>query len=158
MKPIIEAFYCRAHSPHFLPSPCLCYNPGLRIIYRHGPGARGPICVIDPRVICYKVDDSACFFRFSDSELIITSQNFQGQFCYQRRNWGLLTLSTLAVVASTMFIWDSILTFRMEVDFVWKSKWNFIKGLYLFQCYLPFTQLIWFVLSSQSDVISIFLC
>ena len=70
MKPIIEAFYCRAHSPHFLPSPCLCYNSGSRIIYRHGPGARGPICVIDPRVICYKVDDSACFFRFSDSELI----------------------------------------------------------------------------------------
>ena len=70
MKPIIEAFYCRAHSPHFLPSPFLCYNPGSRIIYRHGPGARGPICVIDPRVICYKVDDSACFFRFSDSELI----------------------------------------------------------------------------------------
>ena len=33
-----------------------------------------------------------------------------------------------------------------------------MKGLYLFQRYLPFTQLIWFVLSGQSDVFSISLC
>ena len=61
-------------------------------------------------------------------------------------------------MALTMFFWDYILTFDMEVDFVWKSKWNFMKGLYLFQRYLPFTQLIWFVLSSQSDVFPIFSC
>ena len=58
----------------------------------------------------------------------------------------------------TMFCWDYILTFEMEVDLVWKSKWNFMKGLYLFQRYLPFTQLIWFILFSQSDVVSIFSC
>ena len=54
-----------------------------------------------------------------------------------------------------MFIWDYILTFDMEVDFVWKSKWNFMKGLYLFQRYLPFTQLVLFVLPyyGQSDVV-----
>jgi len=58
-----------------------------------------------------------------------------------------------------MFLWDYILTFEMEVDFVWKSKWNFMKGLYLFQRYLPFTQLIWFVLPyCQSNVVSIFSC
>ena len=45
-----------------------------------------------------------------------------------------------------MFFWDYILTFEMEVDFVWKSKWNFMKGLYLFQRYLPFTELTWFIL------------
>jgi len=55
-----------------------------------------------------------------------------------------------------MFLWDYILTFDMEVELVWKSKWNFIKGLYLFQRYLPFTQLIWFFLPyCQSNVISI---
>ena len=57
-----------------------------------------------------------------------------------------------------MFFWDYILTFEMEVDLVWKSNWNFIKGLYLFQRYLPFAELIWFILFSQSDVLSIFSC
>ena len=51
-----------------------------------------------------------------------------------------------------MFIWDYILTFRMEVDLVWKSKWNFMKGLYLFQCYLPFIDTIFLVLYRQSYV------
>ena len=51
-----------------------------------------------------------------------------------------------------MFIWDYILTFRMEVDLVWKSKWNFMKGLYLFQRYLPFIDTIFLVLYRQSYV------
>jgi len=55
-----------------------------------------------------------------------------------------------------MFIWDYILTFRMEVDFVWKSKWNFMKGLYLFQRYLPFIDTVWLVLYRQSDLLLIF--
>jgi len=56
-----------------------------------------------------------------------------------------------------MFLWDYTLTFDMEVHFVWKSKWNFMKGLYLFQRYLPFAHLICFVLTyCRSNVISIF--
>jgi len=70
MKPIIEAFCQRAHSLRFLHSPCLYSNPGSRIIDGHGPRAREPICVVDPRIICYEIDDSACFFHFSDSEFI----------------------------------------------------------------------------------------
>ena len=57
-----------------------------------------------------------------------------------------------------MFLWDYILTFEMEVNFVWKSKWNFMKGLYIFQRYLPFTEFILFVLSCQYGVVSIFSC
>ena len=57
-------------------------------------------------------------------------------------------------MACTVFLWDYILTFGMEVDVVWTSKWNFMKGLYLFQRYLPFTELIWLVLERQSDVAS----
>ena len=53
-----------------------------------------------------------------------------------------------------MFLWDYILTFQMEVDLVWKSKWNFMKALYLFQRYLPFFQIIWLVFIRQSDVVS----
>jgi hypothetical protein len=53
-----------------------------------------------------------------------------------------------------MFIWDYILTFRMEVDLVWKSKWNFMKGLYLFQRYLPFIDTAWLVLYRQSNNVS----
>ena len=61
-------------------------------------------------------------------------------------------------MALTMYFWDYILTFEMEVDLVWKARWNFVKGLYLFQRYLPFTELIWFVLSGKPDVVSVFSC
>jgi hypothetical protein len=57
-----------------------------------------------------------------------------------------------------MFIWDYILTFRMEVDLVWKSKWNFMKALYLFQRYLPFIDNVWLVLYRQFDISPILLC
>ena len=53
-----------------------------------------------------------------------------------------------------MFLWDYILTFQMEVDLVWKSKLNFMKGLNLFQRYFPFVETIWMVLIRQSDVVS----
>ena len=48
-----------------------------------------------------------------------------------------------------MFIWDYILTFQMEVDLVWKSKWTLMKGLYLFQRYLPFIDTVWLVVYCQ---------
>ena len=54
-------------------------------------------------------------------------------------------------MACMLFVWDYILTFGMEVDLIWKSKWSFMKGLYLFQRYLPFTDIIWLVLTGQSD-------
>jgi hypothetical protein len=57
-------------------------------------------------------------------------------------------------MACVVFIWDYILTFGMEVDLVWKSKWNFMKGLYLFQRYLPFTDIIWLAVTRQSGVVS----
>jgi len=60
------------------------------------------------------------------------------------------------VASCTMFIWDYILTFRMEVNLVWKSKWNFMKGLYLFQCYLPFIDHTWLVLYCQPNPFSTF--
>jgi len=47
------------------------------------------------------------------------------------------------VATCTIFIWDCLLTFSMEVDLVWKSKWNFMKGLYLFQRYLPLVDTVW---------------
>jgi len=60
-------------------------------------------------------------------------------------------------MACTMFAWDYILTFGMEVDLVWKSKWNFMKGLYLFQRYLTFILPIQMIAYCQSDVFPIFL-
>ena len=42
----------------------------------------------------------------------------------------------------------------MEVDLVWKLKWNFMKGLYLFQRYLPFIDIMTAFLTGQSDVVS----
>ena len=61
-------------------------------------------------------------------------------------------------MACVVFLWDFILTFGMEVDFVWKSKWNFMKGLYLFQRYLPFIDPILLPVYRKSDFFPIFLC
>lgn len=82
-------------------------------------------------------------------------QSFEGRVCYHRIISAILTLGT--VMACMMFLWDYLLTFGMEVNHVWKSKWNFTKGLYLFQRYLPFTEFIWLVLSCQFDMDSNFL-
>ena len=56
-----------------------------------------------------------------------------------------------------MFLWDYILTFGMEADLVWKSKGNFMKGLFRFQRYLPFTDIVLIFVTCQSDIIPIFL-
>jgi hypothetical protein len=55
------------------------------------------------------------------------------------------------VMACTMFFWDLILTFGIEVDLVWKSKGNFMKWLYLFQRYWPMTDIIVIYIIGQSD-------
>ncbi|KIM35814.1 hypothetical protein M413DRAFT_428309 [Hebeloma cylindrosporum] len=60
-------------------------------------------------------------------------------------------------MACTIFFWDYILTFGMEVELVWKSKWNFMKGLYLFQRYLPFTDPIWLFLYRLCDFFPVLL-
>ena len=60
-------------------------------------------------------------------------------------------------MACTIFLWDLIITFGMEVDLVWKSKGNFMKWLYLFQRYWPFTEIAMLCITSQSDVFPIFL-
>ena len=60
------------------------------------------------------------------------------------------------VMACTMFLWDYILTLGMEVELVWKSEGNFMKWLYLFQRYLPFTDVVLFSVTCQSDVLPIF--
>ena len=60
-------------------------------------------------------------------------------------------------MAGTMFIWDLILTSGMEVDLVWKSKGNFMKWLYLFQRYWPFTDIMVLCITCPSDVLPIYL-
>ncbi|PPR07339.1 hypothetical protein CVT26_013655 [Gymnopilus dilepis] len=56
------------------------------------------------------------------------------------------------VAASTLFVWDWLLTLRMEVELVWKSKWNFMKVLYLAQRYLPFVDTIGLVICHQLGI------
>jgi len=48
------------------------------------------------------------------------------------------------------------ITLGMEVDLVWKSKWNLMKALYLFQRYSPFIDTVWLVLYRQPDAFSVF--
>ncbi|KAF7759878.1 hypothetical protein Agabi119p4_11573 [Agaricus bisporus var. burnettii] len=41
------------------------------------------------------------------------------------------------VASTTLMVFDWILTFSSEVEFIWKAKWNIIKVLYLITRYLP---------------------
>ncbi|KIM38603.1 hypothetical protein M413DRAFT_239609 [Hebeloma cylindrosporum] len=41
------------------------------------------------------------------------------------------------VAAATVYLWDYILTFQLERELIWTSKWNFIKILFIVQRYLP---------------------
>ncbi|KIM49933.1 hypothetical protein M413DRAFT_22042 [Hebeloma cylindrosporum] len=56
-------------------------------------------------------------------------------------------VTNFELMACTIFLWDTILTFAMEVDLIWKSNWNLMKALYLFQRYFPLTDIIWLVFS-----------
>lgn len=51
-----------------------------------------------------------------------------------------------SVVAAALYIWDYFITFDMEIDLIWRSKWNFMTGLFLVQRYLPFADTVWLVL------------
>lgn len=42
------------------------------------------------------------------------------------------------VAACVLFVWDYILTFGLEVQYIWKSRWTVVKVVYLIQRYLPF--------------------
>ncbi|KAF5327784.1 hypothetical protein D9619_004753 [Psilocybe cf. subviscida] len=42
------------------------------------------------------------------------------------------------LAACVLFLWDYFLTFDLEVQHIWKAKWNVIKVVYLLQRYLPF--------------------
>jgi len=52
-------------------------------------------------------------------------------------------VATFSFASCALFVWDYIITFGMEVDLVWRSKWGFVKGLYLIQRYLPFIDTVW---------------
>ena len=54
------------------------------------------------------------------------------------------------MAASTFFVWDYILTIPLELDLVWRSKWNALKFIYLVQRYLPFVDTVGLVLYRES--------
>ncbi|KDR82178.1 hypothetical protein GALMADRAFT_264430 [Galerina marginata CBS 339.88] len=58
-------------------------------------------------------------------------------------------LRSFSVAASTLLVWDILLTLDKEVDMVWKADWNLMKVLYLFQRYLPIVDTIFLNLQSQ---------
>ncbi|CAA7257467.1 unnamed protein product [Cyclocybe aegerita] len=42
------------------------------------------------------------------------------------------------VAASTIFVWDYLMTIGMEIEYIWPGKWTIMKVVYLLQQYLPF--------------------
>ncbi|KAF5319389.1 hypothetical protein D9619_008525 [Psilocybe cf. subviscida] len=53
------------------------------------------------------------------------------------------------VAACALFVWDYFLTFGLEVQHIWKSRWNVIKVVFLLQRYLPFFDSCYLVLYRQ---------
>ncbi|CAA7263750.1 unnamed protein product [Cyclocybe aegerita] len=47
------------------------------------------------------------------------------------------------VAACALFVFDYLLTFGMEVQYVWLRPWTPMKVIYFLQCYLPFIDTVW---------------
>ncbi|KAF8200405.1 hypothetical protein BJ912DRAFT_1127411 [Pholiota molesta] len=61
----------------------------------------------------------------------------------------LRTVTYFDVAACTFFIWDYILTLPLELDLVWRARWNPMKVLYIVQRYLPFVDTVGLVFYHQ---------
>uniref|UniRef100_A0A0W0G198 DUF6533 domain-containing protein n=1 Tax=Moniliophthora roreri TaxID=221103 RepID=A0A0W0G198_MONRR len=48
-----------------------------------------------------------------------------------------LVVSYLDVASGFLLLYDVLLSFGLEFEHIWKSKWSFFKILYLIQRYLP---------------------
>jgi hypothetical protein len=56
----------------------------------------------------------------------------------------------LIVAASTLFVFDYLLTFGLEYQYVWRRpKWNLIHVLFVVQRYVPFFDILLLVLYSE---------
>ncbi|EAU82338.2 hypothetical protein CC1G_06648 [Coprinopsis cinerea okayama7 len=49
---------------------------------------------------------------------------------------------SLAAVGMVLLVYDYLLTFDLEIEFIWKSRWNAVKVLFLLTRYLPFLELL----------------
>ncbi|KAH7929181.1 hypothetical protein BV22DRAFT_1029809 [Leucogyrophana mollusca] len=55
-------------------------------------------------------------------------------------------LTKVSSIAVTILIYDYVLTFNLELKFIWSGPWSAVKALYLFTKYLPFIDVILLVL------------
>lgn len=78
--------------------------------------------------------------------------NVSGYTSFYIRKW--LNDITL-VAAGAFFVYDWLLTLGMEVELIWRSKWNYIKVLYLFQRYLTFYDTFYASYKRESSVVII---
>ncbi|TFK63340.1 hypothetical protein BDN72DRAFT_328982 [Pluteus cervinus] len=58
------------------------------------------------------------------------------------------------LASSTLYLYDLLLTFDLEVDLLWPSKWTFIKALYLLQRYLPLVDMVIVTITWQFGEVS----
>ncbi|KAF8166951.1 hypothetical protein BJ912DRAFT_913505 [Pholiota molesta] len=61
----------------------------------------------------------------------------------------LRTVTYFDVAACTFFVWDYILTLPLELDLVWRARWNPMKVVYIVQRYLPFVDTVGLVFYHQ---------
>jgi len=128
----------------------LRFNHNLtRLIFRHGRWGLNNSRVTGFEIRGSGFSFSVAFRTFRTTDVVTFTERFRSVMPLKKKNSGLSDLATVAAYA--MFIWDYILTFRMEVDLVWESKWAFTKGLYFFQRYLPFIDTIWLSFYCQFD-------
>ena len=144
---------------HFHPSPCSSSKNFTdswtsRRIYWHG-GPSKSSGLFDLRIVCDETGERAFSIQVLlvfQADMIISGRMLNVNSLIREEIELFWPLAT--VVACMIFLWDYIITLGMEVDLVWKSKWNSMKGLYLFQRYLPFTDIMLVLVTGQCDVVS----
>ncbi|KAH9485510.1 hypothetical protein JR316_0002418 [Psilocybe cubensis] len=62
------------------------------------------------------------------------------------------------VSASTVFLYDYLLTLSMEIDLIWRSPWNVIKIIFIIQRYLPFIDTCFLTIYRQLGKLTIAQC
>ncbi|CAA7265648.1 unnamed protein product [Cyclocybe aegerita] len=56
----------------------------------------------------------------------------------------LMVVKSVDLAATVIFLWDYLLTFGMEVRYIWPGKWTFVKIIFLIQRYVPFLDIMWY--------------
>jgi hypothetical protein len=77
-----------------------------------------------------------------DIIMLISSESLACGFLSMSRRYDYIHPSSVTAICVALFVYDYSLTLTREIDFIWFSRWNVIKVVFLMQRYLPFLDLV----------------